>query len=92
LSGLLSGLRKLLKQLLNRGLLCGSLLQLLLCILPASSLSSAVFTAATLVTSFSALLLEIWRLVTSWFDCAKLVGLLLAFVSPLSSVIFPSLP
>jgi hypothetical protein len=94
LSGLLSGLSKLLKQLLDWGLLCGSLLQLLLRILlTASSLSSATFSsAASVLPSFSALLLEVGRLIAWWFDRAKLMGLLLAFVSPLSSVILPSFP
>jgi hypothetical protein len=98
LSGLLSGLSKLLKQLLNWGLLGSGLLQLLLRILlTASSFSTAVLSAATPVTSFSALLLlllllEIRRLVTGWLDRAKLVSLLLAFVSSFPSVILPSLP
>jgi hypothetical protein len=97
LSRLLSGLGKLLKQLLNRCLLSGGLLQLLLRILSASSFSSAVLSAATPVTSFSALLLlllllEIRRLVTGWLYRAKLMSLLLVFTSPLSSMILPSLP
>jgi hypothetical protein len=74
------------------------LLQLLLRVLPASSLSSATFSsAASVLASLSALLLlllllEIGRLVTCRFDRAKLVGLLLAFISPLSSMILPGFP
>jgi hypothetical protein len=92
LSGLLSCLSKLLKQPLDRGLLDSVLLQLLLrVLLSTTSLSSATFSLATSVlTSFSALLLEIGRLVAGRFNHAKLICLLLVFTAPFSSMSFPS--